>query len=96
MAIPEGFDKGIGETEDQHVIYRPFAQEVVNPENRGLVKNREQDFIQLTGRSQIVPEGFLNNHARVGSAFGTIQMFHDRFKQYRRNGQIVGGALRVL
>src|SRR6266436_6118900 len=78
VAIPEGFDKGVGETEGQEVVYCSFAKIVVNAKDVGLIERPKQNLVQLLRRREIVPEGFLDDDAR---ASGTI-----RFRQVSDNG----------
>src|SRR6266851_227221 len=78
VTVPEGFDKSVGETEGQQVVYRPFAKIVVNAKDIGFIERPKQNLVQLLRRREIVPEGFLNDDAR---ASGTI-----RFRQVSDNG----------
>src|SRR5215470_4335839 len=68
VAVPERLHEGIGEAEDDHIVYRPLPQVMINSENRGFIELPEEDLIQMSRRLQIVTERFFNDDAGVGRA----------------------------
>src|SRR2546425_10461326 len=47
IAVPEGLQKSVGEAEEEHVVHRPLAEIVIDPEDRRLVEGAEQDAVEL-------------------------------------------------
>src|SRR5216683_1918149 len=92
VAVPEGFDKGVGETEGQQVVYRSFAQVVVNAKNIGLIERPKQNLVQLLRRREIVPEGFLDDDARASGTIRFRQVSHNGFEQDWGDRQVVRWA----
>src|SRR5258708_7367407 len=62
VAIPECFHKRICEAEGDHVIHRPLAQIVVDPENCTFIELSEKDSIEVLRRSQVMPERFFDDN----------------------------------
>src|SRR5439155_8772580 len=81
VAIPEGFDKGVGETEGKQVVNCSLAQVVVNAKDVGFIERPKQNLVQLLRRREIVPEGFLNDDARAGGTIRFRQVSHNGFEQ---------------
>jgi hypothetical protein len=48
VAIPDRFEKRIGETEIEDVLHRFFAEVVIDTEDRFLGKRPEQRYVQPT------------------------------------------------
>src|SRR5258708_19687491 len=59
VAIPECLHERICEAEGNHVIHRPLAQIVVDPEDCTFIELSEKDFIELLRRCQVMPERLL-------------------------------------
>ena len=72
VAIPERFQKRIGEAEEEHVVHRPFSQVMVDAEDRLLLEGAEQSLVELLRREEIVTERFFNDDA---SAVACIELW---------------------
>jgi len=68
VAVPERFHERICKAEGDHVIHRPLAQIVVDPEDCSFIELSEKDFIEMLCRWQIVPERLLDNNPSSGRA----------------------------
>src|SRR6266542_2469613 len=89
VAIPEGFDKGVGKAEGQQVVNRSFAKVVVNAKDIGLIERPKQNLVQLLRRREIVPEGFLDDDARASRTIRFRQVSDNGFEQNGRDRQVV-------
>src|SRR6266516_3436139 len=89
VAIPKGFDKGVGETEGKQVVNCPLAQVVVNTKDIGLIERPKQNLVQLLRRREIVPEGFLNDDARASGTIRFRQVSDNSFEQNWGDRQVV-------
>src|SRR5208282_1762317 len=94
VAVPERLHEGVGEAEDDHVVYRTLPQVMINSENRGFIELPEKDLIQMSRGLQIVTERLLNDDAGVGRAAAMRQLFEHRFEHGGRDGKIVRRPLR--
>src|SRR6266851_5310255 len=65
VAVPEGFDKSVSETEGQQVVYRLFAKIVVDAKDIGLIERPKQNLVQLLRRREIVTERFFDDDPRA-------------------------------
>src|SRR5450755_2282187 len=63
VAIPQGFEHCIAETEVHHVMHWTLAQEMVQTEDSPFFKSFEQDAVEFPGRIPIAAERFLDNYA---------------------------------
>src|SRR6266576_1791507 len=89
MAIPEGFDKGVGETEGQEGVNCSLAQVVVNAKDVGLIERPTQCLVQPLRRREIVPERFFDDDARASGTIRFRQVSDNGFEQNWRDRQIV-------
>ena len=89
VAIPERFQKRIGEAEKEHVVHRPFSQVMVDAEDRLLVEGAEQSLVEVLRRGKIVTERFFNDDASAVGASSFGQLFHNHPEQHRRDGEIM-------
>src|SRR5881628_3082331 len=94
VAIPERFQKRIGEAEKEHVVRRPFSQVMVDAEDRLLVEGAEQSLVEVLRRGEIVTERFFNDDASAVGASSFGQLFHNHPEQHRRDGEIMRRLLR--
>jgi hypothetical protein len=63
VAIPQGFEHCIPETEVHHVMHRTLAKKMVQTEDGPFFKSSEQDAVEFPGRSPIATERFFDNDA---------------------------------
>ena len=96
IAVPEGLHEGIGEAENHQVVHRPLAQIVVDPEDVLFLEIPEYHLIEMPRRSQVMAEGFLDDHPRVRHAAAMYQVVEHRFEHGRRNGQVMRRPARIL
>ncbi len=61
-AVPNGFKDRIGETHDQKVLHRFLAQVMVDAVDLAFLEDFLHFAVEFFGRSQVVPEGFLDDH----------------------------------
>src|SRR5437016_4038201 len=94
ISVPESFHEGVGEAEDQHVMYGPFAKEVVDAKNCGFVKDTVQHLIQVLRGLQIASKGLFHDDARAFAAASGGHLLNHAFKQERWDGQIKRRMLR--
>ena len=64
--VPDGLEDGIGEAEEQDVLRRFLAQVVVDAVDLAFIKYRMQHLVQLTGGSEIIAKGFLDDDPAPG------------------------------
>ena len=80
IAVPERFQKGIGEAKDQHIVHGPLAKIVVNAVHVGLVECAQEHSVQFLGRGQIIAEGLFDDDACSLAATGVRQFLYHWFK----------------
>src|ERR1700683_119333 len=95
VAIPQGFEHRIGETEIHQVMHRTLAEEMVQTEDVLLFKSSEQDAVEFPGGSTIAAERFFDNDARPVAAARFSKLLDNRPEVGRRNSQIKNRVLRV-
>jgi hypothetical protein len=88
-AVPEGLQEGVGESKEEHVVHRPLAEIVVDPENRRLVEGSEQDPVELPRGSDVVAERLLDDDASAVRAARLAELLHDQLEERRRDGEVV-------
>ena len=62
VAVPERLDERVGEPEVEEVLHRPFAQEVVDPEDRRFRKYPVNGGVEGAGTGKVPPERLLKDH----------------------------------
>src|SRR5215831_394829 len=77
-------------------MHLPLPKIMVDPEDRRLVKDAEQESIQLLRRGEIVAERFFDNYPGARRAARFDELFHNSAEQYRRNRQVMRGMFGVL
>ena len=93
VAVPEGFEEGVGEAEGDHVVDGAFGEVVIDAEDGGLGEGGEEDAVELLGGSEIVAEGLFDDHARAFGGAGFDELLDYFFEERRRDGEVVGGVL---
>src|SRR5690606_7283130 len=88
-AIPERFEKGVGETEVEDVLHRLLAEEVVDAKDARLGKVPMQDLVERARRREIAAERLLDHDAGAGGALLTGQSLDDGGEEAGRDGQVV-------
>ena len=89
VAVPNRFEKGIGEAKIQDVLHRFLAQIMVDPKNEGFRKYFMQSAVQRLRGREIAPERFFDDDPRLLGAAGFGETLHDRAEHARRNRQVV-------
>ena len=86
VAVPEGFEDGVGKPEGQDVLNRLLAKVMINPVDLVFVEYRVDLPVQLLGTGKIVAEGFLYNDAAPPGAIlaesGLSQLIDDQWVEY--------------
>src|ERR1044071_3879018 len=77
VAVPERFQDGVGEPEEEHIVHRPFPEIVIDSEDRGLVESTEQSLIERSRRGQAMTERSLDDDAGARCAISCGQLFDD-------------------
>ena len=95
VAIPNRFEKGVCETEEEQVLDRLFPEVMVDAEDVGLRKRRAQGDVQGLGRGQISSERLFDDDACLLGATRAAESLNHRAEQTRRNGQVVRRSRRV-
>ena len=62
-AVPDRFEKGIGEAEIEQVLHRLLAKEVVDAENRRFLEYGAEHPVQGLGRCQVMSERLFHHQA---------------------------------
>src|SRR3954453_12340588 len=78
VAIPNWFQKGICKSEKHHVVNGRLTEIVVDPKDISLPKRLQQNRVELDRRSQIAPEGLLDDHARPACAIRFRKLLDDQ------------------
>ena len=95
VAIPQGFEHGIAETEVHHVMHRTLAKKMVQTEDSPLFKSSEQDAVAFFGRTSIAAERFFDNDARPVAAARFSKLLDDHPEVGWRNSEIKNRVLRA-
>ena len=61
IAVPDGFEKGVGKPEQKQVLHRLFAQVMVDPVNVVFFKDRVNGLVERLRGGQIASERFFND-----------------------------------
>jgi hypothetical protein len=88
MAVPDRFQKRIGETEIQEVLDRFLSQVVIDAEDRFVREGPAQRVVERARRSEIPPEGLFHHHA----APPLVQPASARW--FTTSGKALGGMAR--
>src|ERR1019366_8926484 len=88
VAIPQGFEHGIGETEVHHVMHRTLAEEMVQTEDGLFFKSSEQNAVEFPGRIPIAAERLFDNDAGPVAAARFSKLLDDYLEVGGRNSQI--------
>ena len=96
IAVPDRLKERVREAEEENVLNRRLAKEVVDPKNPILREDRVQLSVELLGRSEVVAEWLLNDDAALLSEANVPEMTDDRPEQRRRNRQVVNRPLTAL
>ena len=91
--IPERLQDRIREASEQHVVNRPLAEVMVDPEDVLFDERAEQDPVQLARRRKVLAEGLLDDDAGPFRTSGLRQLLHDGPEERRRDRQVVRGLL---
>src|SRR4029077_167862 len=67
IAIPERLHKGVSEAEDENIVDRALAEEMVDAEDVLLVVGAAKNLVQRLSGGQVVTEWFFDDYA---GAFG--------------------------
>ncbi len=89
VSVPDRLEELVGEPERQDVEDRLLAQVVIDPKNARLRKGCVEDFVQLSGGSQVSTERFLDHHAGVLGATGFGQILRHVVEQTGWDRQVV-------
>ena len=89
VAVPDRFEKGVGEAKEEEILNRLFAKIMVYPEDIGFRKDRAQRGVQGSGGGEISSKRLLKNNPGVVCTACLLQSFNDRFKEAGGNGQVV-------
>ena len=69
VPVPEGLEDGVGETQDQQILYGLLAQVVVDTEKLLLLEHLLHHPVKLLGSRKVSPEGLFHN-CSTPSRFG--------------------------
>ena len=86
VPIPERLEHAVGESHGEDVLHVLLAEEVVDAEDLLLVEARVQELVESLGAGLVVPEWFLDDHARtVVVEPGALEGLHERTEGERRH-----------
>jgi hypothetical protein len=60
-AVPDRFEQAVGEAKREDVLHGLLAEEMVDPEDLGLVEHGVQALVERARRGQVVTEGLLDD-----------------------------------
>src|ERR1700741_1732794 len=79
VAVPKGFDKGVGKAERQHVVDCSLAKIMVNTEDVSFVEGPKQDLVQFLRRCEVIAERLFHDDSRPPPAVRSGQVLDDGF-----------------
>jgi len=88
VAIPQGFEHCIAETEVHHIMHGTLAEEMVQTEDGLFFESPKQDAVEFPGRISIAAERFFDNDARPVAAARFSKLLDDHSEVGGRNSQI--------
>src|SRR6202000_2559419 len=88
VAVPDGFEERVGETEEEQVLDGFLAEVVIDAENGRLGKGRMQSGIELLRGSQVAAKGLFENYARALGAAGFVEAVDYGCEHAGGNGQV--------
>ena len=91
VAIPDRFQKSIGEAEIHKVLHRFLAKVVIDSKDCGFWKHLVQRAIERLSGREIAPERLLDDHPRILGASRFSETLHDARKHARGNGEVMDG-----
>jgi hypothetical protein len=89
VAVPDRLEDRVAEAKVEQVLYRLFAEVVVDAEDRRLGEHGQERAIERLRRREIVAERPLRHDATASRAAGAAEPGHHRREQARRNGEVV-------
>ena len=95
VAVPDRLDERVREAEEEDVLDRRLAEEVVDAEDALLGEDAQQRVVQRPCRGQVATERFLDDDAALLGEPGGADVVDDRREQVRRDRQVVHRALAV-
>ena len=96
VAVPNRFQQGVGETEDQQVFHTFFAEIVIDAEDLFLGEDAVQRGVQFYRRCEIASKRLLDNDSAALMQPDGCQRFGDSGKHCRRNRHIKHGLLGMV
>src|SRR6185437_6102262 len=90
------FEHRVGESEIEQIFDGFFPQEVVDPKDRFLGKDRCRNPVEGARRFKVVAERLFDDDAATRAKAGSAQPFDDRGEQWRRYGEVVSRVLRAV
>ena len=93
IAVPDRLEERVREAEEEDVLNRRLAKEMVDPEDPILREDTVQLSVELLGRGKVVAERLLNDYAALLSKTNVAEMADNRAEQRRRNRKVVNRPL---
>ena len=92
IAVPDRLEQPIREPQREDVLRRLLAEEVVDPEDLGLVEDLVHLGVQLLGALEVGPERLLHDHAGAFGQSGFAQRVDHVDGGGRRHAQVIEAA----
>src|ERR1700730_9077054 len=89
VAVPEGFHESVCETKDDHIMHRPLAEIVADPENRRLVELSEKNLVEMLRGLRVVTERLLDDDPSIRRTAAIFQLFEHLFEHCWWDREIV-------
>jgi hypothetical protein len=86
--VPDRLEQAVREPEGQDVVDGLLAEEVVDPEDLGLVEDRVDRVVQRASGFQVGAERLLDDDPRPGREARGTEHGHGRFEGPRRDGEV--------
>ena len=95
LAVPDGLEDAVRESQRQHVLHGLFAQVVVDAKDLVLVEVLGEGGIECGGRSPVVPERLLDDQPRPAVRASVLpELSDDRRERGRRHRQVIDAVAR--
>jgi len=92
VAVPDGFEEGVGEAEVEDVHDRFLAEEVIDAEDGVFGEDGAGDGVEPTGGGEVAAEGLFDDDAGVFGEAGGAEVLDHRCEERGWDGEVVCGS----
>jgi hypothetical protein len=91
LAVPDRLEDRVGEAQIEDVHHRLLAEEVVDPQELGLIEVGVKLVVELARRFEVVAEWLFDHYERTVGETGAMQAADDRSEQRGRSLEVKDG-----